>query len=299
MTSARRRPTLLSLSLALGLLLTLVAAAPANANNGTAVPYLALGDSLVYGWDIVTQPSNVPPSSHVGYPETLAARSPLVATNASCPGETSASFVDRANPDNGCSIVEAFLGLKVDWEGGSQLDFAEAFLAANPDTGLVSIQLGANDLFLCQRGDDDDGDGFPECTAAEFAGVLQQTAANLTTSLTRLRATGYEGPIVLVGYYALDYGDPASVTISQASMGVLEAIAGSGAFGDVVVADGFAAFEQASRRAGGDVCAAGLILPLPGGGCDIHTTPTGDRVLAQAVRRSLDLGGIVSGDRAG
>lgn len=285
---------------ALAVLLTLLPGSPGEA-RGTAVPYLALGDSLPYGWDVVTQPPWSPPASHVGYPETLAARSPLEVTNAACPGETSGSFIDRVD-DNGCGVVAANFGLKVDWGEGSQLDFATAFLQDNEDTGLVSIQLGANDLFLCQAGDDDDGDGLPECTLEEFEAVLAATAANLQRTLLALRGTEYSGPIVLVGYYALDYRDPASVAISQASLGVLQAIAGSGAFGDVVVADGFAAFEQASRRTGGDPCAAELLLPpLPTSSapCDVHTTPDGDRVLAQAVRRAIDLGAIVSGNRAG
>lgn len=282
----------------LALVLTLVPAGPSSAARGAAVPYLALGDSLPYGWDIVTQPITVDPEEHVGYPETLAARSPLQVTNASCPGETSASFIVRSAPDNGCGNVAAYFGLKVDWGGGSQLDFAEDFLVDNPDTGLVSIQLGANDLFLCQDGDDDDLDGEPECTLPEFGQVLQSTATNLTISLARLRTTGYSGPIVLVAYYSLDYRDPTQVAIAQASRDVLQGIAGSGAFGDVVVADGFAAFEQASRRSGGDTCAAGLLLLEADGTCDVHTTPRGDRVLAQAVRRAIDLGEIVSSARS-
>lgn len=281
---------------ALALALTLVPAAPVDASDGTAVPYLALGDSLPYGWDVVTQPFTSPPSSHVGYPETLAARSPLVVTNAACPGETSGSFIDRTTLDNGCGFVAGAVGLKVDWGGGSQLDFATQFLLDNPDTGLVTLQLGANDLFLCEAGAT--GDGEPGCTEAEFFEVLTTTATNIALSLGALRTTGYAGPIVLVAYYALDYNDPASVAISQASRSALQGIAASGLFGDVAVADGFAAFEQASRRTGGDPCTAELLLPGPVV-CDVHTTPSGDRVMAQAVRRAIDLGAIVSGNRSG
>lgn len=292
------RPRAALSALVLALLMALVpTGTSAAANNSASVPYLALGDSLPYGWDVVTDGFAVPPSFHVGYPETLAARSPLDVTNAACPGETSGSFIDRATPDNGCGFVEAAVGLKADWGGGSQLDFALGFLADNPHTGLVSIQLGANDLFRCQSGED--GDGQPGCTPAEFVEVLNTTTGNLAYSLGAIRAVGYAGPIVLVGYYALDYRDPAQVVISQASAQVLGGLAGSGLFGDVVVADGFGAFEQASRRSGGDPCGAGLLLPLPDGTCDVHTTPDGDRVLAQAVRRAVDLGEIVSTARSG
>ena len=143
------------------------------------------------------------------------------------------------------------------------------------------------------------GDGVPGCAPQEFEAVLAETAGNLQTSLFRLRATGYDGPIVLVAYYSLDYGDPVELAIADASRSLIRSLAGSGAFGDVVVADGFAAYEQATRRADGDTCAAGLILPLGGGACDVHTTPAGDRVMAQAVRRAIDLGEIVSSNRSG
>ncbi len=261
------------------------------------MPYLALGDSVPYGWDIVTQPLTAPPEDHVGYPETLGMRSPLVTTNAACPGETSASFLDAAARDNGCDLVASLAGLKVDRGDMTQVRFAEDFLAANPDTGLVSIQLGANDLFLCQEGDDDDGDGETECTPQEFAEVLRGVATNLTISLTRIRATGYDGPVALVAYYALDYGDPVQTAVALAFRDVLRGIADSGAFGDVVVADGYAAFEQASRSADGDPCAAGLLLQQPTD-CNIHPSPSGDRVLAQALHRAIGLGDIVSETRS-
>lgn len=280
--SARRVRILLTLVVSL----VLVPAAAGQAASPPSVPYLALGDSVPYGWDVVTQPATVAPSLHAGYPEMLADRSPLEVTNASCPGETSGHFIDLSEPDNGCEFVKAYLGLKADWGSGSQLDFAEAFLADNPDTGLVTIMLGANDLFLCQAGSGG-------CSLAEFQAVLAQTATNLAHILTALRATGYDGTIALVGYYSLDYRDPTQTFFSQASLATLEALASDAAFGDVVVADGFAAFEQASRRTGGDVCAAGLLLVEDDGSCDVHTSPRGDRVLAQAVHRAVDMGAIV------
>lgn len=282
---AVRRRALPVLVVLVSLLLLHVPAA--RAGGPPSVPYLALGDSVPYGWDIVTQPLTSPPSSHVGYPEVLAQRSPLEVTNATCPGEAATSFVDASAPDNGCDGVRQLAGIKTDWGDGTQLDFAVDFLTDNPDTGLVTIQLGANDLFLCNQTPGG-------CSEAEFAAVLASTAANLTTTLVTLRATGYTGPIVLVSYYSLDYTDPVQTAISAASRDlVLEPLAD--AFPGVVVADGFGAFEQASRRAGGDTCTAGLLLPIGGGECDVHTTPTGDRVLAQAVRKAIDLGAIVSG----
>lgn len=293
MTITRPRAFALFLTV-FAVLFTIMPATPGSA-EGTSVPYLALGDSLPYGYDVVTQipgEDDVGPDQHVGYPETLAKRSPLVVTNAACPGETSGSFIRADDEDNGCDLWRQAFGINVDWADGTQLEFAEAFLQENTDTGLVSIQLGANDLFICQAGEGG-------CTLPEVFGVLGAVETNLKASLTRLRETGYDGPIVLVGYFALDYRDQGQVFLADASRTVLERIAGSGAFGDVVVADGFSAFEQASRRTGGDPCAADLRLVDKDGRCDVHTTPRGDRVLAQAVREAIDLGGIVSTARSG
>jgi len=49
------------------------------------------------------------------------------------------------------------------------------------------------------------------------------------------------------------------------------------------VADGFAAFEGPSMAAGGSPCAAGLLIKLPDGTCNIHPSPAGHLLLAQAI----------------
>ena len=275
-----RRPVFL---VALLTLLVLAPTAPARAQAADPAPYLALGDSVAYGWDAVTAPgAAATPSFHVGYPEVLAEDAGLAVTNASCPGETSGPLIDLAAPDNGCTTVRDLAGLKTDWGTGSQLDVAVAFLEANPDTALVTLTVGANDLFLCQR---DTVDG---CTRAEFAAVVARLGRNLAETISTLRDTGYPGPIVLVSYYALDYRDPIQVALSATSRAVFGAVAL--AFDDVRVADGLGAFWRASWRSGGDPCGAGLLLKLPSGGCDIHTSPAGDQVLADAVAQVVDLG---------
>jgi hypothetical protein len=49
------------------------------------------------------------------------------------------------------------------------------------------------------------------------------------------------------------------------------------------VADGFAAFEGPSAAFGGSPCAAGLLIKLPDGTCNIHPSPAGHLLLAQAI----------------
>src|SRR5262245_19694190 len=69
--------------------------------------YLALGDSVPFGMDVTLLPpysSRVPqPSDFVGYPEIAAAAMRVSELNASCPGETSGSFLDTSVLDFGCN----------------------------------------------------------------------------------------------------------------------------------------------------------------------------------------------------
>src|SRR5690242_2260760 len=85
----------------LGLLLT-----PAFAAN--PVTYLALGDSVSFGMDPNLLPTATgqplpKPSRFVGYPEVIGGVDLRFHTliNASCPGETSGSFISGTAPDNG------------------------------------------------------------------------------------------------------------------------------------------------------------------------------------------------------
>jgi len=54
-----------------------------------------------------------------------------------------------------------------------------------------------------------------------------------------------------------------------------------------LIASGFDAWAPAAAVAGGDSCAAGLLIALPGGGCDVHPTPAGRDLLAGAVMDAI------------
>jgi lysophospholipase L1-like esterase len=243
--------------------------------------YLALGDSVAFGY----RPGAVTPRSDYldaanfrGYAEKYAALRGLRLANASCPGETTASMLTAGAQSNGC---ENALGSPVGYRtlfplhvgySGTQVEYAVAYLRAHPDTRLVSLTLGANDLFLCQNTTAD------HCTSS-FPAALQEMGRNLSTVLSALRAH-YRGPLVLVTYYSLDYRDSAQVSQVKAVDSALGQVARR--FGGSV-ADGFTAFWLASLRSGGDPCAAGLLIALPGGGCDVHPSAAGHRVLAAAL----------------
>ncbi|MEP6816987.1 MAG: SGNH/GDSL hydrolase family protein [Marmoricola sp.] len=251
--------------------------------------YLALGDSVAFGY---RPPEVTPPADYldaanfVGYPEYLAARRHLKVTNASCPGETTASMITPGAQSNGCeNSVGSPVGYRSTFPlhvayGGTQLAYAVDQLRSNPHTRLVTINIGANDLFVCQVTTAD------HCTGSDFPAAVGQVEANLDTILGTLRQQGqYHGRLVVLTYYSLDYTDAQQVGSTQALDAALVRAAGAN---DARVADGFAAFARASASSGGKPCAAGLLIPLPSGGCNIHPSAKGHRVLAHAIATALE-----------
>jgi lysophospholipase L1-like esterase len=262
------------------------AAKPVNgsAKNGT---YLALGDSVAFGYvppNAVPAPDYFDPHSLVGYPEFLAQDLNEHVANAACPGETSTSMLVAGAPSNGCENspgspvgYRTLFPLHVGYDG-TQMAYAVHYLEAHKHTNLVTIDIGANDAFLCQETTAD------QC-ATELPGVAAQLAANLGTIFHELRdVAGYQGRIVALTYYSLSYTDPAAIAASQFLNGVIGAAA---AAHGVTVADGFGAFQGPSEAAGGDPCAAGLLIKLPDGTCNIHPSPAGHKLLAAAIEEAI------------
>jgi lysophospholipase L1-like esterase len=253
--------------------------------NGT---YLALGDSVAFGYvpgEAVPAPNYLDAHSFVGYPEFLAQQLNERVTNASCPGETSTSMLVAGAQSNGCENspgspvgYRTLFPLHAQYQG-TQMDYALHYLAAHKHTRLVTIDIGANDAFLCQETTQD------VCTSrAELAGVANQIATNLATIFRELRGAGYTGPIVALEYYSLSYNDAAAEAGAQFLNNV---IAGVTAANGGIVADGFSAFAGPSAAFGGDPCAAGLLIKLPDGTCNIHPSPAGQKLLAGAIAKAI------------
>jgi len=264
-------------------------AAPAGGHGGYGT-YLALGDSVAFGYvppQAVPAPDYNDPSSFVGYPEDVARALHIRVANASCPGETTASFYIPGAQSNGCENslgsstgYRTLYPLHVSYRG-TQLQFALKYLVLHRQTRLVTINIGANDVFLCQE---TTADG---CTSpAEVQAVLQEIQANLTTIYTKIRDVAhYRGLLVALTYYSISYSDPAEVAGTEALNSAIASVTEK--FGGKV-ADGFAAFEGPSAAFGGSPCAAGLLIKLPDGTCNIHPSPTGHLLLARAI---LDVAG--------
>jgi lysophospholipase L1-like esterase len=247
--------------------------------------YLALGDSVAFGYvppQAAPAPDYFDPSSFVGYPEDVARALHLRVSNASCPGETTASFLVPGAPSNGCeNSPGSSVGYRTEYPlhvqyRGTQMQYALRYLATHRHTRLVTIDIGANDVFLCQETTAD------ACAStAEFDAVLDEIQANLTTIYTLIRHVAhYHGLLVALTYYSVSYSDPAEVAGTEALDSVIASVTEK--FGGKV-ADGFAAFEGPSAAFGGSPCAAGLLIKLPDGTCNIHPSPAGHLLLAQAI----------------
>lgn len=241
--------------------------------------YLALGDSVPFGFNPLLPLS--PASNFVGYPEAAAQLLNVEDVNATCPGEATGGFLSLTGTDNVCRPYRSVAPLHVTYST-AQIAFAVSYLRSHPDTRLVTLTLGANDLFRWQK---DCAVGLTVGTCPlGFAGVLAVMRANLTTIFSDLRATGYTGLIVGVTYYALNYADPTSVGLTLALDSQM--VAAGAPFG-VLIADGFSAWKPAAAAAGGDSCAAGLLIRTSPTACDVHPTATGRDLLAKALVNTI------------
>jgi lysophospholipase L1-like esterase len=246
-----------------------------SAAGGT---YLALGDSVPFGFRGGQSTEYQDATKFVGYPELIGEDRGLEVINATCPGETTASFLDVTAQSNGCEnqvgsdsgFRDNFpLHVAYDSPDQPQLEFALETLRRKDDVRLITVQIGANDAFVCQSTTAD------HCQSpAEYQAVGQAIQTNLGRILSTLRGDGkYDGTIVVVNYYALDYNSPLA-TASSLMNGV---IAGVASANGATVADAFTAFQKAAGS-GGNSVTAGLVLPN-----DVHPSEQGQRLLADTV----------------
>lgn len=244
--------------------------------------YLALGDSVPFGYRGGATDEFGDEDNFVGYPELVAHELDLDGINASCPGETTASFLDATAQSNGCeNSLNSPMGYRTAYPlhvmygsvTQSQMDYAVTTLK-DKDVNLVTLQIGANDAFLCQQ------TTASKCTAvADLQAVGQTVQDNLDTILSTLRnEADYNGQIVVVTYYAFNYADPTGQAIQLLDTGIAN-VAGRYA---ADVADGYEAFKSKAASAGGDSVAAGLVLPN-----DVHPTEQGQQLLADAVLKAV------------
>ena len=267
-------------------LITLFAIGSASATQPAGSPnnYLALGDSIVFGYITEAGYDYYYPTNFVGYGDWDSLALGLNLANGGCPGETTGSFLSRTAPDNGCRAYRALFPLHVIYPSvnATQLTYATTYLKQHTSVALVTIQLGANDILLLEEQCNND----PTCIANGAPQVFATAEANMTASLAALRATGYSGPIIVLNYYSPDYSNQFDTEITE---GLNQAITAPAPAYGAVVADVFSAFEAASSNpfAGGQTCVAGLLAPAnpqtSPPTCDDHPSQYGHKLIAQVV----------------
>lgn len=195
--------------------LTFTAAAGAAHIGST---YLALGDSLAYGYhaaqfkhELETKGFVEPSTFDEGYVDDFAAALKLFnphlqVINDGCPGETSETFINGsgipgycAGGSTGTPFPYAFLHHSYG-SHTSQLADALAILKENPNVSPITLDIGANDAlqFLSSTC------GFPAtftCTPAQVEAEFAHIGGNVYSILTQLRAAAPKAQIVLVGLY--------------------------------------------------------------------------------------------------
>jgi lysophospholipase L1-like esterase len=266
-----------------GLLLALAVPGSATASS-RPIEYLALGDSLAFGYSPYQNPAD--PTAFVAYPEMAAKMLRDRVANASCPGETSDHFIDLGGPDHGCGAWRFGLGapLHVAYST-SQLDYVDAFLASHPKTRLITIDMGINDVGALRDHCMQQADPIP-CIQGGLPGVLANLSANMDTIYHHIRVdAGYRHKLVALTVYSPNYADQLT---TGAVAAVNQVVAERTLAWNGIVADGFAAFAGATAAYGGSACAAGLLIPLASGsGCDDHPSAAGHKLLAKTIVRAL------------
>jgi lysophospholipase L1-like esterase len=257
--------------------------------------YVALGDSIPFGYN-PTVPLTTPNllNNYHGYPQYVSeGLRNLTLTNASCPGQTSSSFLKVNGPDNGCNEWRANLPLFVAYSSlqQSQLNYAISFLVAHPNTRLLTITIGGDDLLLlsdvCTAQNPGNPAGIESCVLAGLGDVLVTYAKNLTAIYLAIRFQGhYKGPIVAVNYPSPDYTNAIETTalaeLNEVTQGLTTLFGGR-------VADTFSAFAEKSAAYGGLPCAdqVGLLFSVAPGVCDVHPTVLGQQLMGKLVLGAL------------
>ena len=282
-----------------------LAFAPAAGAFSVGNTYLALGDSLAYGYhaaQFAGELPNVNPATFdQGYVDDFAAglhlfNRQLQTINDGCPGETTDSFISGSGLPGYCAggphgTPFPYPFLHHPYAAGSQLADALAILAANPRVSPITLDIGANDVlqFL------ESTCGFPatfSCTSTQVTAEFGHIVTNVGLILAELRAAAPHAQIVVLGLYnpypavlPAPGGDALTGQLNAALASVTKTVSGAS----------FANPEPAFNPAGvagkpetGDVptiCA--FTAMCPGGtynpaspSADIHPTTLGYGVLA-------------------
>ncbi len=190
--------------------------APAAGATTLGSTYLALGDSLTYGYhqaqfqEELAKGAVNPASFNDGFVDDFSAALKLAnpklqVINDGCPGETSDTFIKGPGfPGPFCAggptgTPFPYVFLHHPYTTSSQLSDALAILESNHNVSPISLDIGANDVlqFLVHTC------GFPakSCTAEQIGNEYLHIATNVGSILAQLRAAAPHAQIVVIGNY--------------------------------------------------------------------------------------------------
>jgi lysophospholipase L1-like esterase len=278
----------------LAVLLCFVAAS-SGAIPASAAPshyYLALGDSLAFGFSFVRFYETYPAATlsanvfHTGYVDDLALalraiRPDIQVVNLSCPDESTVSYLQGPCPY--VSPTPPFLPFPLHTQyTGTQEVAALTFLKAHPgQVSPITIDLGVNDVLPVLETDCPTLD--PLCLGLHLPPVLKTVGTNLNQILAELRAAAPTADIIIVGYYnPFGVTDPASDVITIELNEVIKSAASP--YG-VRLADAFTPFNRTGNETF-TLCALTLMCIgpyTPYGKPDIHPSDLGYAVIANQI----------------
>lgn len=266
--------------------------------------YLALGDSIAFGFDI-NQNDATETTRAYGYPEalqSLLARdygAHIGVANTACPGETTGGLISgQVADDNDCIKNRHAYPLHYEYDhqdtatgaGRSQLDHAVEYITADPDhVKLITITAGANDVLKYAK----PGASWMQAASAIDA-VMNHLPRNWETILDALVRAGYRGPIVGVLYYSTGYrwSDFPTMTgiriLNDKIRDAAKAAVQRHPTLNLKLVESYNIFDEASKPFGNDPCAAGLTMRIGStDSCDVHASHHGEEILAEAIWTSL------------
>lgn len=183
-----------------------VSAAPALAGPHAHGTYLALGDSLAFGYSQARFEALAPQGDpaagfDTGYVDDFAAylrnfQQHLQVVNDGCPGETTVSMIEGV-----CAYEHGPppLPLHHPYEGSQLADALAVIHASNPNSvTTITLDIGANDAIgvavgLCKLE--------PACVAEHAEALLAHIGSNVAFILGQLRAAAPRATIIVVGLY--------------------------------------------------------------------------------------------------
>jgi lysophospholipase L1-like esterase len=238
--------------------------------------YLALGDSVAYGFQSSKLAAGLPPSAfNTGYVDVLAARlrairPGIAVTNYGCPGESTTSFVEGPCLSNviGFPLHDPF--------AGTQLDAATAFMRAHPgQVSPVTLTLWGNDVRqLVESCAADIG-----CISAGAPAAIARLAGNLRLILRELHAAAPNAEIIVTGAWDSFVGSFAEADPLFQALNA--AVAGVAANGRARFADTFPIFNPQGDPAAETEAICTLTLLCSEG--DSHPSDAGYEAIADIV----------------